>query len=118
MSDGVIFVGWTRAVRGREAAAQGVFREALALMEQFKSEGRIDGYEPVLLDAHGGDLGGFVLIRGDRQKLAALRVGPEMERLNARAVQIVDGYGVVDGVSGQAVAARMALAMEAGADLT
>ena len=95
MSDGVIFIGWTRSVRGREQAAQKVFQEALGLFEQLRSDGRIESFEAVLLDAHGGDLGGFMLLRGDREKLAALRISPEMERLNTRAAVIVEGFGVV-----------------------
>ncbi|MEZ5098754.1 MAG: hypothetical protein R3C15_02910 [Thermoleophilia bacterium] len=110
----MLFIGWTRAVRGREAAAQGVFREALGLMEQLRGEGRIESYEPVLLDAHGGDLRVLRLVRRPRDARGAPDQ-PELERLNARAVQIVDGYGVVGGVSGPAVAARMALAHEAAA---
>lgn len=39
-------------------------------------KGEIDGFDPVLLDAHGEDLNGFFLIKGDRRKLDALVARP------------------------------------------
>ena len=58
--------------------------------------------QPVLLEPHGGDLGGFFLIRGSREQLDRLRADEEFRRISARAGLVVDGFGVVDaGVEAQ-----------------
>jgi len=37
------------------------------------AEGEIESFEMVLLEPHGGELGGFILLRGDQDKLARIR---------------------------------------------
>ena len=49
----------------------------------------------ILLEPHGGDLAGFMLVRGDRARLHELRTSDEFRRIVARAGAIVDGLGVV-----------------------
>jgi hypothetical protein len=48
-----------------------------------------------LSEVHGGDLGGFILIRGERDRLAKVRASAEFERLTVRAGFIVENVGVV-----------------------
>ena len=95
MADAGLFIGWGEVVRGRETEAIEVFNESLAFYGRLEEEGAIDSFEPVFLEPHGGDLSGFILIRGDAEKLAALRVSDEFTQLSLRATLIVDGYGVV-----------------------
>ena len=66
------------------------------------------GCEPVLLEPHGGDLAGFVLIRGDQEKLSRLRTSEEFVRLNQRAQLVVDNFGVVTAYAGEAVQQQLA----------
>ena len=40
---------------------------------KLQAEGRIESFEPVILTAHGGDLYGFFLIKGDADKLSEIR---------------------------------------------
>jgi len=100
MADYGLFIGWGTAVRGREARALDSFNEALAYYGRLQSEGRIESFEVGILEPHGGDLAGFVLVRGDRQQLSQLRVDDEFERLTTRAVLVVDGLGVVGATLG------------------
>jgi hypothetical protein len=72
----------------------------------------------VFLEPHGGDLGGFFLLRGDSGKLAGVRTSDAFNRLNTRAVLVVDGFGVVGGFAGDAIATQMATYQEAVGDLT
>jgi hypothetical protein len=95
MADAGLFIGWGEVVRGRETEAVEVFNETLAFYGRLEEEGTIDSFEPVFLEPHGGDLNGFILIRGDAEKLAALRVSDEFTQLSLRATLIVDGFGVV-----------------------
>jgi hypothetical protein len=90
-----LFVGWGNAVRGRERQSLSVFGQAAEFYTRLQQDGEIEAFEPVFLEPHGGDLAGFFLIRGEREKLARLRTSEEFVRLNARAQMIVDGFGVV-----------------------
>jgi len=57
----------------------------------------------ILLNAHGGDLNGFTLIKGDRAKLNALRETSEFQDLIVRAQHLLEGVGCIDAFVGQGV---------------
>ena len=64
MADRVWFIGFGRPVPGREAAASGLGKQAIAMFERLQAAGEIEGYETVMLDPHGGDLGSLHARRG------------------------------------------------------
>ncbi len=47
-----------------------MFGETMAYYGRIQQQGEIAGVEPFFLEPHGGDLGGFFLVRGDRDQLA------------------------------------------------
>jgi hypothetical protein len=93
-----LFIGWGSPHAGKEAAAGKVFEEAVAYWTALQSAGEIESVEQVLLSAHGGDLLGFALLRGDPEKLGRLSMTPEFQRLTMRAGVCLDGVGVVSAV--------------------
>ena len=95
MADAGIFIGWSEVVRGRETQAVESFNEAIQFFADRVADGTIESFEPVFLEPHGGDLGGFILLRGDVAKLAALRTDEDFTRLILRATLFVDGMGIV-----------------------
>ena len=95
MADAVLFIGWNRSVSGREAAAGALFQDALAMYTTFQKEGMIESFEPVILAAHGGDLNGFVLIRGDAKKLNDLRLDDRFVDLQIKSHLLLNGSGVL-----------------------
>ncbi len=95
MADAGLFIGFGDPVRGRESQAVEVFNEALGYYGRLQEEGEIESFEPVFLEPHGGDLSGFILLRGDAEKLAALRVSDEFTQLTLRAGLCVESMGVV-----------------------
>lgn len=109
MADAAIFVGWGQVVRGREAKALAVFNEALGYYGRLQQAGTIESFEPVILTAHGGDLAGFVLIRGDQAKLNELKTTEEFQRTTFRANLIVENLGVVDAAIGTSMQTGLAL---------
>src|SRR5947208_13022661 len=54
-----LFRSWGPAVTGREQKALQVFNEAVAYYGRLQQAGTISGFEPFLLQPHGGDLGGL-----------------------------------------------------------
>jgi hypothetical protein len=94
-------IGWGPAVQGREKKALQVFNEAIQYYARLQQQGTIESFEPVFLQYHGGDLAGFVLIRGDREKLNALQSSEEFMRLSNRASLVVDNLGIINAYIGE-----------------
>jgi hypothetical protein len=117
MADDALFVGWGEVVRGRETKAVEVFNEAIQYYGQLQQDGKIESFEAYFLAPHGGDLGGFVLLHGDRATLDEIERSEEFERLQARSAMIVDGSGTVPAVTGNALARQMGQFEEAARDL-
>ena len=117
MADAGLFIGWGAPVRGREAKGLEVFSEALAYYARLQQDGVIEGFETAILEPHGGDLQGLVLIRGSEEKLALLRVDPEFVRLSTRADLIVEGLGVIGAALGEGLEQAIATYQEAISEL-
>jgi hypothetical protein len=113
MADAGLFIGWGEVVRGREAQAVEAFGATLEYFARLQGEGRIESAEPVFLEPHGGDLGGFFLVRGEAESLAALRVDPEFEAVMTRDGLVVDRLGVVGAAMGSRLERQMGAFMEA-----
>ncbi len=101
MANAAIFIGWGAPIAGREAQSLQLFQEAVQHWTRWQQQGEIESFEPVALEPHGGELGGFCLIKGDRDQLSRLRYSEEWQRLNARAVTIMQQFGVVDAHIGE-----------------
>jgi hypothetical protein len=117
MANDVIFTGWGTVVRGREQQALAVFQETIQFWTQAQQNGRIDSFEPILLEPHGGGLAGFVLVRGERATLDALRTDQAFQRLVVRAGAIVDDFGVIAGYGDDALARQLTSFQEAASEL-
>jgi hypothetical protein len=100
MAEAGLFIGWGQVVRGREERALQVFNESVEYWGGLQSDGKIESFEVVLLEPHGGDLAGFALLRGSRDQIGALRMDEEFERRTTRADQIVESQGVVSAALG------------------
>jgi hypothetical protein len=109
MAGDALFIGWGQVVRGRELRALEVFQESLAYYGRLQQDGRIDSFEPILIAPHGGELAGFVLLRGTRTSLDEARSSEEFRRLIVRAASIVDDVGVIDAYTGEALADQMTI---------
>src|SRR5918996_5390026 len=107
MADAGLFIGWGEVVRGREERALGVFNETIGFYGRLQEEGRIESFEVSLLQQHGGDLAGFVLLRGSEEQMDALQHDDEFQRLMTRANFIVDKLGVVPAALGEGIARQM-----------
>ncbi|MCW3066660.1 MAG: hypothetical protein JWN32_3832 [Solirubrobacterales bacterium] len=112
MADAGLFLGWGPSVRGREAKGLEVFGEALEFYGRLEQDGRIESYEAVVLEPHGGELAGFFLIRGSVEQMSQLRVDEAFERLTTRATFIVEDIGVVGAYIGDGLTRAMSIYQE------
>ena len=101
MADRVIFMGWNRPLVGREQQAMQLFQKSMEYWEKQKTEGQIESYEPVFLNYHGGDLNGFVMVRGEAEKLAEVQNDGTFLDLATEANYCLEGYGVIIGYVGE-----------------
>jgi hypothetical protein len=118
MADSGLFIGFGLPVRGRERQSIKMFNEVFEYYARLQQEGEIESFEPVLLEAHGGELGGFFLLRGERDKLARIRSSDEFERSTVRAELIVENIGVVGATLGDRLMSQMAMFTEQVEELT
>jgi hypothetical protein len=112
MADAGLFIGWGQVVRGREDRALEVFNETIEVYGQMQSDGRIESFEVCLLDPHGGELGGFELLRGSEEQIDALRRSEDFERLNTKASLVVDDLGIIGAALGEGLGRSMAIYQE------
>lgn len=112
MADRVLFIGWTTPVRGREERAVEVFNDALGICGRMQQDGRIEGFDVVLLTPNDG-LGGYIEMHGTAEQLAAVREDEEFRRNTIDANLSVEGIRHIDGFANEAVARQMAMYQEA-----
>ena len=107
MGTNVVFMGWDRPIPGREGVATALFQEFNQYLGGQQQAGAIQSFDSVFLNVHGGDLNGFTLIRGDSGKLDALLSSEAWETYITRATLLMDGFGVIRGVTGELLLKQM-----------
>ena len=103
MADQVLFLGWNRVVAGREKQAMRLWQKSMEYYGGLQSGGHIESFEPVILSAHGGDLNGFIMIKGDAEKLAKVRAENVFGDLAIEANYCLDKFGIVVGFIGDSI---------------
>jgi hypothetical protein len=118
MADYGLFIGFGVPVRGRERQALKVFSEFVDYCSRLEQEGEIEGFEPALLEPHGGELSGFFLLRGERDKIARIRGSEEFDRRVVRGELIVENLGAVGAYLGTRLMSQMSVFAEQVEELT
>ncbi len=100
MATACLFISWNRPVPGKEAEAFGqLMRESVEQIATFQKQGWFESHDVIGLTPHNGQTNGFLLLKGERAKLDELRRTDEFERFSMRLGRVLDGYGVVPGVT-------------------
>ncbi len=109
MANAAIFMGFGPLARGREREALELFSDAVQIYSDLQQRGEIESFEPVLLQPHGGDLRGFVLIRGETEQLDRIRNEEQFQRISARAAAVVDSFRLLPAHIGEGFSQQMEL---------
>ena len=112
MADAGLFIGWGEVVRGREDRALDVFNETLEFYGQLQADGRIENFEVALLDPHGGELQGYVMLRGSEDQIDAVRRDEDFQRLMIKGSLVVDDLGTIPALIGDGLARAMTMYQE------
>lgn len=103
MAGDALFISWSTVVRGREAMAVDVFQKVLAYHGGLLQAGHLESVEPMLLAPHGGELSGFIVLRGERAKLDEIRATDEFQRMTILAAAVADDIRVIDAYAGEQI---------------
>ncbi len=117
MANAALFVGWGQTVRGRETKALQVFNDSQVYYARLQQEGKIESFETIILQPHGGDLAGFVLLRGERATLDQIISSTEFQTLTVRANMIADNVGVISAAIGSELADGLGRFLQAATEL-
>jgi hypothetical protein len=112
MADAGLFIGWGEVVRGREDRAIDVFNETIEFYGQLQSDERIESFEVALLEPHGGELQGYVILRGSEDQIDAVRRDDDFQRLMTKASLLVDDLGLIPAYIGEGLGRAMAIYQE------
>jgi hypothetical protein len=96
MAEAALFIGWGEVSRGREKRALDVYNDSLQYYGRLQQEGLIEGFDVAVLSPTGGDLGGFIMLRGTAEQIDATRRSEEFQRMMNRVQLIADGVRVTD----------------------
>ena len=112
MADAGLFIGWGEVVRGREDRALDVFNETIEMYGNLQSDGRIEDFEVALLDPHGGELQGYVMLRGSEDQIDGVRRDEDFQRLMTKASLLVDDLGIIGASIGEGLGRAIAIYQE------
>jgi hypothetical protein len=91
-----LLIGWGEIYPGCEERALRLFNEVAAYYGKKLEEGRLSGFEPFLLAAHGGGLRGFMIVRGTPEQITTLSHEDEFLSYTIRAEMLMKDVGVTD----------------------
>jgi hypothetical protein len=105
-------ISWGTPVRGSEERGLDVFNEAIGLYGRMQQDGRIEGFDVMLLEPNGA-LNGCIVVRGSAEQLMAARTDDEFMRTMIDAGLVVDDLRIIHGFANEGVARQMAAYQEA-----
>jgi hypothetical protein len=112
MADRVLFISWGSSVRGSEERGLEVFNAAIGLYGRMQQDGRIEGFDVMLMNPNGA-MAGCIQVQGSAEQLAMIREDEEFQRSMVDAAMIVDDLRLMDGFINDGIARRMAMYQEA-----
>jgi hypothetical protein len=95
----VLFIGANRPIIGREKEATSFLLETGGWLENQKAMGWCTRWDAFWLTAHGGDMNSAFVCYGSRAKLDEWRRTDAFEAWVFRAMSLLDGFGVIPGVT-------------------
>ena len=109
MSEAALCTVWGLPIPGREKHALDVYSETLQYWGRLQQEGKIERFDVVVLGPTGGDLTGFMLVRGTAAQLDSVRRSEEYERLLNRVQLIAQHVRAADAFVDEGLARVMSM---------
>ncbi|CAN3130916.1 hypothetical protein ACNUDN_23595 [Mycobacterium sp. smrl_JER01] len=109
MAEAGLWVAWGVPTRGRERNALDLLVETGSYLSGLQAQGRIEGFDRVVLKPQSIELGGFILIRGSKRQVDELRRDHDFELWLTRVQMVADQVGVADAWLGEGIAEAVSL---------
>jgi hypothetical protein len=100
MKNNTALFAWRRSLPGREQLSAAHFDDFVSFLMGLQNDGKIDSFEPVLLEPNASGIIGFVLIRADGGRLDALFNSEAWDAHMVRAMFHLDQPALLRGVTG------------------
>lgn len=112
MADRVLFIGWGEVARGCEERALETFHEALGILGRHQEQGRIEGFDVVMLSPN-AELDGYMTVRGSVDQINGLQEDDAFQRNILDASLVVDRMRLIEGHTNEGVSRRIEMFQEA-----
>ena len=96
MAEAALCTVWGTPVPGREKQALGVYNDVVQYWSRLQQEGQIERFDVAILTPTGGDVTGFLLVRGAAENLDSIRRNKEYQQLLQRVQLITTHLRVTD----------------------
>lgn len=96
MAEAALCSVWGSAIPGREKQALNVFNDMVQWWTGVQQEGKIERFDVTVLAPSGGDVSGFLVVRGTADQLDSLRRSKEYQQQIARAMLVASHVNVSD----------------------
>lgn len=104
-----IFISWGRANAGRDKQGVDLFNQFLGWLGEQQRRGSITTFTPVVLQPHGANQNGFILIQGDAQQMQKLAGDEVWNDYMIRGNVMMSGLTVVPAYLGTSLQNRVQL---------
>jgi hypothetical protein len=96
MAEAALCIVWGAPIPGREKQALNVFNETLPYWAGLQLEGEIERFDVTLLAPSGGQVAGFLVVRGTTEQVDSLRRSKEYQQQVARVQLVASHLRVAD----------------------
>ena len=96
MADAALCTMFGDPVPGREKQALNVYNDTMQYWGRLQQEGKIERFDVVVLTPTGGDVTGFIVVRGTADQIDSVRRTKEFQQLMQRVQLVVSHLRVND----------------------
>jgi hypothetical protein len=107
LKSNLMVIRFNKPVVGREQEAVAFFGRTLDVYAKWQAAGRIHSFEEVVLSPHSSDMNGLFLVRGEPDKLTALRQSDDFMAMVYQSGYFLEGFGVIEAYSGEVLRSGM-----------
>jgi hypothetical protein len=96
MAEAALCTVFGEPVPGREKQALDVYRDTMQYWGRLQQEGKIERFDVTVLAPTGGDVNGFIVVRGTAEQIDSVRRTKEFQQLVNRVQLVVSHLRVND----------------------
>jgi hypothetical protein len=96
MAEAALCIVWGAPIPGREKQALDVYNETAEYWAGLQLEGKIERFDVTVLAPSGGEVAGFLVVRGTAEQIDSIRRSKEYQQQLARVQLVASHLSVAD----------------------